>query len=129
MNKPLTEKQIDNRYEKRELLKAQIAALEAQIDAIDDEMKAECVRLGVEYLNGKKSRVRFAFVIKPQFQAAKFKKDHPELAAGYTKETTSRPFYFEQIPAAQQAEKRTEAKMAAATTPATVAPIPAAVAV
>jgi predicted phage-related endonuclease len=125
MNKPLTKKQIDNRFEKREALKAQIAELEAQVSAIDDEMKAECQRLGLEYLYGENARVRFALVIKPQFQGKKLKADHPELYAAYTAPTESRPFYFERISEKEKAANKTAAALAAV--PASAIPVAAAV--
>ena len=123
MNKPLTETQIDNRFAKRQALLAQIDALKAQVDAIDDEMKAECERLGVGRLYGNKARVRWDPIVKSAFNSAAFKKDHADLFAAYQKTQESRPFYFEKLSDKELAELRT----ARAINAATVAPVPVAV--
>lgn len=121
----LTERQIDNRFAKREKLLAQIAELEEQVKTIDNEMKAECLALGVSFLYGEKSQVRFQFVDKASFDSARFKAEQKELYKAYTVTKQTRPFYFEQL-SEKNRKAREAAKMAAAAGAPELVPVPVA---
>lgn len=112
----MTQKQIDNRGEKRAALVAQIKELQAKVDAIDDEMKAECVALGVDKLTGKEWKVTYKEQISRKFQSAKFAADHKDLYEAYRLPVASRPFNFTPLTEKEKKEAATAAMLAAAAT-------------
>ena len=71
-------------------LKRMKEELEAEITAIEDEIKA---KMGTEEtLLAGAFKVTWTPYTTSRFDSARFKKDHAELAAAYTKTTTTRRF-------------------------------------
>ena len=71
-------------------LKRMREELEAEITTIEDEIKS---RMGTEEtLLAGSYKVSWTTYTSSRFDSTRFKKDHAELAAAYTKQTTSRRF-------------------------------------
>lgn len=66
--------------------------LAAEIDAIQDAIKEHMTAAGVDTLAGADYKISWKAVTSQRFDTAAFKKDNPEIAAAYTKATTSRRF-------------------------------------
>ena len=77
------------RYEE---LKAQAAALEAELKVIEDEFKKELERRGVEELEVGTKKVRWTSFFKNQFDSKGFKAACPDVYAAWTKQVASRRF-------------------------------------
>ena len=86
MSNPTMEPKIKELLE----LKRMKEELEAEITAIEDEIKS---RMGdEEILLAGAFKVTWAPYTSTRFDSARFKKDHADLAAAYTKTTTARRF-------------------------------------
>ena len=81
-------------------LMQQIADLEAEAEAIKDQMKAVMVERASEELQGPGWRATWHNTKSSRFDAKKFKADHPELSEAYTVTTTGTRFTLNQIKAA-----------------------------
>ena len=81
-------------------LMQQIADLEAEAEAIKDQMKAAMVEQATEDLEGPGWRATWHNTTSSRFDSKKFKADHPELSAAYTVTTTGTRFTLNQIKAA-----------------------------
>lgn len=89
----LTNKQIDNRTKKIMALEVQIKELEAQANAVKDEIKAELEARGIEKLETESGRIiRWMYIAGTRFDSKAFKAAEPELYKAYTKETGSYRF-------------------------------------
>ena len=64
----------------------------AEIDAIQDSIKEHMAAAGLEILNGIDYKITWKNVTSARFDTTAFKKENPELASRYTKETTTRRF-------------------------------------
>ena len=71
-------------------LKAMREELDAEIAAIEDAIKAEMGEQ--EQIVAGPFKIIWKAVTSSRFDSARFKKDHAELAAAYTKTTTTRRF-------------------------------------
>lgn len=71
-------------------LKAMREELEAEITAIEDAIKAEMGEQ--EQIVAGPFKITWKAVTSSRFDSTRFKKDHAELAAAYTKTTTTRRF-------------------------------------
>ena len=71
-------------------LKAMREELDAEIAAIEDAIKAEMGEH--EQIVAGPFKIIWKAVTSSRFDSARFKKDHAELAAAYTKTTTTRRF-------------------------------------
>lgn len=71
-------------------LKAMREELDAEITAIEDEIKAEMGEQ--EQIIAGPFKITWKAVASSRFDSARFKKDHADLAAAYTKTTTARRF-------------------------------------
>ena len=66
--------------------------LSAEIEAIQDEIKAHMTENDTDTINAGAFKVTWTPYTSSRFDSARFKKDHAELAAAYTKTTTTRRF-------------------------------------
>lgn len=73
-------------------LKAMQDELNAEITAIEDEIKAVMLDNGTEEMNVDVFKIRYKLVESKRFDSAAFKATHAELYNQYTKTTTSRRF-------------------------------------
>ena len=75
-----------NKYE------AMMEELKSEADSIRNTIKAEMEAREVEELIAGQYIIRWTPVLSSRFDSARFKKDHADLAAAYTKTTTTRRF-------------------------------------
>lgn len=73
-------------------IKAQIAQLQAEAEALTDTLKGAMVERGTETLTGDGWAASWKNVQSSRFDAARFRKENPELAAQYMKQTTTTRF-------------------------------------
>lgn len=73
-------------------LKQLIEEVEAEIETIQDAIKAEMTAAGTDEMTVDVFTVRWKPVKSSRFDAAAFKKTHADLYAQYTKPTTTRRF-------------------------------------
>lgn len=73
-------------------LKAMADELQAEITAIEDELKAECIRQGTEELQAGIFKIRYKTVSSNRFDTKAFKMAHSDLYAQFTKQTKSNRF-------------------------------------
>lgn len=64
----------------------------AEIDAIQDSIKEHMTAAGLEILNGIDYKITWKAITSARFDTTAFKRENPELASRYTKETTTRRF-------------------------------------
>ena len=78
----------------KELLsvRSMIAELEAEAEAMTDRLKAAMVERGEETLQGDGWKATWKNVTSSRFDSKKFKADHSELYAQYSKKTTTTRF-------------------------------------
>ena len=80
----------ENRINKLQKLEAQIKALEAEADAIRNEIKADMEAKGVDELRTKNFVVRWKEIITSRFDGKAFKAAMPELYQQFVKASRSR---------------------------------------
>ncbi len=73
-------------------LKSMAEELQAEITAIEDELKAECIRQGTDELQVGIFKIRYRTVSSNRFDAKAFKTAHSDLYEQFTKQTTSSRF-------------------------------------
>ena len=88
----LTNKQIDNRAKKLEALELQIKALEAQADALKDEIKTELTSRSLEELQTECFTIRYKFIESARFDTKAFKAEYPAMYNAFTKTAGSYRF-------------------------------------
>ena len=88
----MSERQIENRIKKLQLIEAQQKELEAQADAIRSEIKAELEEKGQEELQTKNFIVRWKEVISNRLDGKALKAALPEIYAQYVKTSISKRF-------------------------------------
>ena len=66
--------------------------IQAEIDAIQDKIKAHMNAANVDTLNGPDYKITWKTVSSSRFDTTAFKRENPEIAALYTKTTTARRF-------------------------------------
>ena len=66
--------------------------IEAEIDTIEDEIKAEMTARNTEEMSVDVYKVRWTKVTSSRFDTSAFKKTHAELYNQYTKQTETRRF-------------------------------------
>lgn len=81
-------------------LMQQIADLEAEAEAIKDQMKAVMVEREAEELQGPGWRATWHNTKTSRFDSKRFKADHPDLSEAYTVTTTGTRFTLNQVKAA-----------------------------
>lgn len=73
-------------------MKAMVAELEAEIDTIEDEIKAHMTENETEEMIVDMFKVRYTTVKSSRFDTTAFKKTHVDLYEQYTKLTTTKRF-------------------------------------
>lgn len=73
-------------------LEAMQEELQAEIAAIEDELKGECVKQGTEELQAGVFKIRYKEITSSRFDTKAFKTAHGDLYDQFTKQTTSRRF-------------------------------------
>lgn len=73
-------------------MKAMVAELEAEIDTIEDEIKAHMTENETEEMIVDMFKVRYTTVKSSRFDTTAFKKTHADLYEQYTKPTTTKRF-------------------------------------
>lgn len=66
----------------------------AMVESLKDQLKERMTAAGVESLAGSEHKATYKSVTSSRVDTARLKKDHPEIAARYTKTTTARRFTF-----------------------------------
>lgn len=70
-------------------VKAMIAELEAEAEALTDRIKGAMVEQGTEILSGDGWKASWKNVTSSRFDSKRFKADHAELYTAYSKPTTT----------------------------------------
>ena len=78
-------------------LLAEIEELQAQAEAIKDDIKAAMVEIEQEEITGHGWRATWHNTSSSRFDSKRFKADHPELAQAYTVKTTGTRFTLNAI--------------------------------
>lgn len=73
-------------------LKELVAEANAEIEALEDEIKAEMLRQNTEEMNVGRYIVRWTLVSSNRFDSTAFKKVMPEVYKAYVKQVSSRRF-------------------------------------
>lgn len=84
--------EITTKVRKMKKLQAKADELNAEIKAIQDEIKAEMLAQGTDELRAGEFKIRYAAVTSNRFDTTSFKKLYSELYKQFTKTTTSRRF-------------------------------------
>ena len=84
--------EMDSRVKELRELRRMADELAAEIESITDSIKADMDAEGVDTINGVDWKVTYKTVTASRLDTNAFKKDLPELAAQFTKSTTSRRF-------------------------------------
>lgn len=66
--------------------------LAAEIESVQDAIKEHMTAAGVDQITGTDYKITWKTVSSSRFDTTAFKKDNPEIAAAYTKTTSSRRF-------------------------------------
>ena len=88
----MTDRQINNRVRKLQALEAQIKELEAQADALRDEIKADLTDKGEDEHNTGSFIIRWKEVISNRLDSKALKSALPDVFRTYSKESTCRRF-------------------------------------
>lgn len=84
--------EITSKVRELKELQAMADELAAEINAIQDEIKAEMTRRNTEEMTVDVFKVRWATITSSRFDSAAFKKAQPDLYGQYLKATTTRRF-------------------------------------
>jgi hypothetical protein len=84
--------EITSKVRELKELKAMLEEIEAEIDTIEDEIKAEMTARNTEEMSVDVYKVRWTKVTSSRFDTSAFKKTHAELYNQYTKQTETRRF-------------------------------------
>ena len=88
----MTEKQIENRIKKLQIIEAKQKELEDQADALKAEIKADMESKGLDELETKNFLIRWKEVIINRLDGKALKADLPEIYSQYYKASASRRF-------------------------------------
>lgn len=88
----MTDKMIDNRVRKILALETQIKDLEAQADAIRDELKADMTSNGQDERRTGAFVIRWKEIINSRLDSKALKAALPDVFAAYSKQSSSRRF-------------------------------------
>lgn len=88
----MTEKQIENRIKKLQIIEAQQKELEDQAEALKAEIKADMESKGLDELETKNFVIRWKEVISNRLDGKALKAALPEIYSQYCKASTSRRF-------------------------------------
>lgn len=88
----MTEKQIENRIKKLQIIEAKQKELEEQAEALKAEIKADMESKGLDELETKNFIIRWKEVISNRLDGKALKAALPEIYSQYCKASTSRRF-------------------------------------
>ena len=88
----MTEKQIENRIKKLQIIEAKQKELEDQADALKAEIKADMESKGLDELETKNFVIRWKEVISNRLDGKALKAALPEIYSQYCKASASRRF-------------------------------------
>lgn len=88
----MTNRQLDNRVKKIQALEAQIKELEAQADAIREEIKADLSDKGEDEHNTGSFIIRWKEVVSNRLDSKALKAALPDVFATFSKQSSSRRF-------------------------------------
>lgn len=88
----MTEKQIENRIKKLQIIEAKQKELENQADALKAEIKADMESKGLDELETKNFVIRWKEVISNRLDGKALKAALPEIYSQYCKASASRRF-------------------------------------
>lgn len=88
----MTNRQLDNRVKKIQALEAQIKELEAQADALRDEIKADLSDKGEDEHNTGSFIIRWKEVVSNRLDSKALKAALPDVFATFSKQSSSRRF-------------------------------------
>ena len=88
----LSKKMLKERVQKYEELKAQMAVAQAELDAIEAELKAELNRRKVEELEVGEKKVKWTRFVKSQFDSKGFRAENPDVYKKWQKQVEQRRF-------------------------------------
>ena len=88
----LTINEIEKKASELKELQAMADELNAEIESLKDELKAEMLDRDTDELVAGKHIIRFKEFLSNRFDTTAFKKVMPEVYKAYTKQTTSRRF-------------------------------------
>lgn len=88
----MSTKDITAKVRRLKNLQAKAEELQSEINAIQDELKAELTAQNTEELKAGAYKIRFTTVISNRFDSKLFKATHADLYNQYTRQTTSRRF-------------------------------------
>ena len=88
----MSRKELNAKVRQLRKLNAKAESLEAQIESVKAEIKAEIEAQGVEEVSGSDWKVSWKYVTSTRFDSAAFKKTHSDLYGQYCKESTTRRF-------------------------------------
>lgn len=88
----MTNRQLDNRVKKIQAIEAQIKELEAQADALRDEIKADLTVNGEDEHNTGAFIIRWKEIISTRLDSKALKAALPDVFATYSKQSSCRRF-------------------------------------
>lgn len=88
----MSAQEVIKKVEELQELRRMQEELNAEIESLQDEIKAHMVERETDQLTAGAWKVSYKAVTSSRFDSARFKKEHADLAAAYTKTTTSRRF-------------------------------------
>lgn len=88
----MSERMIVNRVKKLKALEARQKEIEAQIEALKDEIKADMQERGVEQQAAGDFLIRWTTVVSSRFDSKTFQKEHAAMYSRYLRQTESRRF-------------------------------------
>lgn len=86
----MSTKEIESKAKELQELKRMREELDAEVAALEDEIKASMGE--AEQITAGAFRITWKIVTSSRFDSSRFKKDHADLAAQYTKTSTVRRF-------------------------------------
>lgn len=88
----MSTKDITTKVRRLKRLQAKADELQTEINAIQDELKAELAAQNAEELNAGEYKIRFTTVTSNRFDSKSFKALYSDLYKQFTKQTSSRRF-------------------------------------
>ena len=84
--------EITSKIHRLKKLQTKAADIEAEIKAIQDELKSELIAADVDEMNAGIFRISYKEIVSNRFDSKAFKATHADLYKQYTKQTSSRRF-------------------------------------
>ena len=88
----MSSKDVENKARELQELKRMKEELEAEITSLEDEIKAEMTARDTDSITAGAYKIKWTVYESARFDSTRFKKEHAELAAQYTKTMTTRRF-------------------------------------